>query len=367
MCTVFIIMGNAGYNIFMKISRVVEYGFFFILLGVSAYMVWLIFQPFVSALALSAIIVTICYPLYKRIRAITPKKSKSLAALSTTILVLVVIVIPLAILSSMIAREVISFYDMLSAGQQLSIESGFDNIESVIAGFIPGFELNITEQLQEIVAWFTGNLAAIFAGTVSTLFTFMIAMIGSFYFFRDGKDFLELIVKISPLPDHEDKIIFKRMALAVRGVAVGTLLVAIVQGVLVALGFAVVGIDRVVLWGTVTAVLAVIPGIGTGFVTFPAIFYLLYNGQLVAGIALTIWSVFVVGLIDNILGPYLMSRGNPMHPFIILISVLGGLALFGPVGFIVGPVIVTLFLVLLEIYSQYIIQEQRPSPKDVAE
>ena len=202
---------------------------------------------------------------------------------------------------------------------------------------------------------------------MSTIFIFIISLIASFYFFRDGKEFLQLIIKASPLPDHEDRIIFKRMAQAVRGVATGTLLVAMIQGVVVALGLAFAGFDRFVLWGTVAAVLAVIPGIGTGFVTFPAVFYLIYNGQLLFAVLLTVWSVFIVGLIDNILGPYLMTRGNPMHPFIILISVLGGLSLFGPVGFIVGPVIVTMFLVLLEIYSQYIVQEQRPSEQEAEE
>ena len=345
----------------MKINRIVEYSFFFILLALSGYMVWLIAKPFISALALSAIIVTICYPLYKRIRKITPKRNKSVAALITTLLVLIVVIIPVATISSLVVAEVINFYQDLSGGQTLTIEDSFNRVEGMIQTFVPGFDISLTEQLRQLMEWFTGNLTQIFAGTLSTIFIFVISLIGSFYFFRDGKDFIKLLIKVSPLPDKEDQIIFKRMAQAVRSVATGTLLVAVIQGILVAIGFSFVGIDRVILWGSVTSVVAIIPGVGTGLITFPAVFWLLYTGQIVPAIAMAIWAAFVVGMVDNIVGPYLMSRGNKLHPFIILISVLGGISLFGPIGFIVGPVIVTLFMVLLEIYNQYIVQEQLPS------
>lgn len=358
---VLLFLYGSAYNDSMQIQRIVEYSFFFILLALSGYMVWLIAQPFISALALSAIIVTICYPLYKRIRKVTPKRNKSVAAFLTTILVLILVIIPVLTVSSLVVAEVIHFYQDLSGGEPLSIEESFTQVENIVQTFVPGFDINLTDQLKQLMEWFTGNLTQIFAGTLSTIFVFVISLIGSFYFFRDGKDFIELLIKISPLPEKEDRVIFKRMAQAVRSVATGTLLVAFIQGTLVAIGFAFVGIDRVILWGSVTAVVAIIPGIGTGLITFPAVFWLLYTGQIIPAVALAIWAAFVVGMVDNIVGPYLMSRGNKMHPFIILISVLGGISLFGPIGFIVGPVIVTLFLVLLEIYNQYLVQEQLPS------
>ncbi len=347
----------------MKINRIVEYSFFFILLGLSGYMVWLIAAPFISALALSAIITTICYPLYKRVRQITPKRNKSLAAFATTVFVFAGIIIPIVTLSSLVVGEVVSFYQELSEGRELSIESYFTQAEKLVQGLLPGFDVNLTEQLKQLFEWFAGNLTQIFASTLSTIFVFVISLVGSFYFFRDGKEFIELLIKISPLPEKEDQIILKRMAQAVRSVATGTLLVAIIQGALVSIGLAFVGVDNVILWGSIAAVSAVIPGVGTSLVTFPTIFWLLYTGQYVPAIGLAVWAAFVVGLVDNILGPYLMSRGNKMHPFIILISVLGGLSLFGPLGFIVGPMIVALFLVLLEIYSQYIAEEKPASTR----
>lgn len=347
----------------MQLSRVVEYVFFFGLLGVAGYVVWLMTAPFLSALALSAIIVTICQPLYNHILHLVPRQNRSVAAFLSTMIVLVVVVIPLVLVSSLVVREIVSFYQDLETNN-LSIESTITSLENTVQGMVPGFQLDLTEQLRASAEWFTGNLGAIFAGTVSTIFVFFISLLGSFYFFRDGKELLQLVIKASPLPDHEDEIIFARMAKAVRAVAVGTLLVAMIQGTLVAVGFTLFGIDRAILWGSIASVGALMPGIGTTIVTAPAVIYLFFTGELVSAVGLLIWSVLIVGLVDNLIGPYLMSRGNNLHPFIILIAVLGGISLFGPIGFIIGPVVVTLFLVLLEIYNQYIVQEQRISESD---
>lgn len=348
----------------MQLSRVVEYVFFFGLLALSGYMVWLIMAPFLTALALSAIIVTICHPLYERIKQRSPKQNKSIAAFITTMLVLVVIVIPLLLISSLVVREIVSFYQDLDTNN-LSIQDNIAALEGTIQNIVPGYQIDLTQQLKFTAEWLTGNLGAIFAGTLSTVFIFFISLIGSFYFFRDGRELLQVVIKASPLPDHEDQIIFERMARAVRAVATGTLLVAIIQGSLVAIGFSIFGIERAILLGSIASLGALIPGVGTTIVTAPAIIFLFFTGEVVSGVGLLIWSILIVGLVDNLIGPYLMSRGNKLHPFIILISVLGGISLFGPIGFVVGPVIVTLFLVLLEIYNQYIVQEQRVSEADI--
>jgi predicted PurR-regulated permease PerM len=342
----------------MKLSRVVEYVFFFALLALAGYMVWLIMAPFISALALSVIIVTICHPLYVRIKKFVPRQNKSLAAFATTMFVLTAVVIPLILISSLVVREIVNFYQDLDAGG-LAIQSALTSLELSIQSYVPGFHIDLAEQIKNTAQWLTGNIGAIFAGTLSTIFIFFISLIGSFYFFRDGKELLELLIKASPLPDREDNIIFERLARAVRSVATGTVLVAIIQGTLVAIGFSVFGIQRAILWGSIASVGALMPGIGTTIVTAPAIIYLFFTGQLVSGIGLLIWSMFMVGLIDNLIGPYLISRGNNLHPFIILLSVLGGISLFGPIGFILGPVVITLFMVLLELYNQYILKEKR--------
>lgn len=347
----------------MSIGRVIEYVFFFLILAGAGYLLWQVFSPFVSALALSIIIVTICYPLYELIQRYVYRNNKSLAAALTTIIVVIIGIVPLVFISSVFIRELVSFYQTLGTGQDLSIDKHLNYAEDVIRVYLPDFHLNLTEQLKQSTEWFVLNIGTIFASTVSTIFLVFIALIGSFYFFRDGKELLGFITKISPLPDREDQIILSRLAKAVRGVTMGVVLVSLIQGILAAVGFTIFGIDRAVLWGAVAAILSMIPGVGTLAIMVPAIIYLVLTKAVFSAIGLAVWALLMMILVDNMLGPHLMSRGHNMHPFLILLSVLGGISLFGPIGFIVGPVIVTLFIVLLEIYDQYIVKDGRKSKK----
>ncbi len=337
-------------------NRIVEYVFFFGFMAIVTYILWEMLAPFVSALALSAIIVTICYPLYERILKYAPRQNKTFAALTTTLVVLLAVVFPLFFIASSLVNQALSLYNETSVGGAGFVQS-LSSAEEQIAKYVPGFELNLTEYIKQASAWLAGNVGAIFAGTASTVFLFFIALIGSFYLFRDGKEFTKKLVVISPLPDEEDERILERMAVAVRSVAMGTVLVALIQGALAALGLAVTGFENYMLLGTIAALGALIPGVGTSIVLVPSILYLFFTGSIVPGIVLTIWATLAVGLIDNLLGPYLMSRGNPLHPFVVLLSVLGGIAFFGPIGFIVGPVVVSLFVVLLELYTLHISEQ----------
>ncbi len=343
----------------MSIGRIVEYVFFFVLLLGAGILVWQIMAPFATAVALSVIIVTICYPLYERMLKIAYKGNKSLAAAMATLVVVFIIVLPLVFLSSLFARELIAFYQTLGAGQELTIERYVSIFENSVKNYIPGFELNLTEQIRDSAEWLVGNIGAIFAGTVSTLLIIVISLFGSFYFFRDGREFLKMLIKISPLSDRDDEAIIHRLAMAVRSVATGVVLLALLQGTLAGIGFALFGIDQAVLWGAVTSLMAMIPGVGTFVVMAPAIIFLFLTSTTFNAVGLLIWGVVMVGMVDNLLGPHLMSRGNNLHPFIILLSVLGGISAFGPLGFIVGPVIITLFMALLEVYSQYLAKDAK--------
>jgi predicted PurR-regulated permease PerM len=340
-------------------ARVVEYAFFFVILLLSGYLVWQVIAPFFSALALSLIIVTLCYPLYERILRLTPWHSRNIAALFSTLIVVFSIILPLVLVSLVLAREMVSFYHALGAGQEFFVERSVDYVEEAVRKYIPDFELNFTDQIRRVAEWFAHNLGHIVGGTVAAVFFFLISFIGSFFFFRDGKELLRVFVKISPLPDKKSYIILERIAQSIRSVIAGVVLVSLIQGILAAIGFTLFGIPRGILWGSLAAVAALIPGVGTAVIAVPAIAYLFFIGETVNAFGLLLWSLTVVALVDNLLGPYLMSRGNNLHPFIILISVLGGLSFFGPIGFVVGPVILTLFMVLLEVHHQYIKEEFR--------
>mgnify|MGYP005849425789 CR=1 FL=1 len=335
----------------MSLSRVVEYAFFFGLLLVVGYFVWLIFAPFLPALALSAVVVTICYPLYVKLKKVLPGNKETISAALMTLLAVVVIIIPVFFVSSVVIGEVYSFYQVLGQDDSGLFFTYINDLENLFESYIPGFELNIAEQIRQGSQWFVSNLGTIFAGTASTVFLFFISIIGIFYCFRDGARFTTWLVKISHLAYTDDTVILNLLATAVRSVVTGVVLVSIIQGIIAAAGFSLFGIERAVLWASVAAIAALLPGIGTSVIMIPAIVFLFFTGSLVNAIGLLVWAIIAVIVVDNFIGPYLMSRGNNLHPFVILLSVLGGITLFGPIGFVVGPVILSLFMVLLEIYS----------------
>ncbi len=337
----------------MVMNRIVEYVFFFGFMAIVAYLVWEMLQPFVSALALSAIVVTICYPLYTRILRFMPKKNETLAALVTTVTVMAIVFVPLFFLASSLVNEALSIYSQ-SNGRAGGFEQSVVKLENSLQNYIPGLELNAATYAKEGASWLALHVGAIFASTASTIFLFFIAMIGSFYLFRDGRHFTRQVIAISPLPQAQDELILHRLAVAVRSVATGTLAVALIQGTLTGFGLWLFGFERAVLWGTLAAVGALVPGVGTSIIFVPAIIFLIISESYMLAVGLAVWGMLAVGLIDNLLGPYLMSRGNSLHPFVILLAVLGGMSVFGPIGFIIGPVIVSLLKVLLELYAAHL-------------
>ena len=337
----------------MHHTRAVEFAFFFGALGIVGYLVLQIFAPFVTALALSAIIVVICYPLYEFILKYFSRNNTSIAALLTTVVAFTVVVLPIFFISSLLVHEFLSFYRTIDVSSQMPLDNTLNGIEAKLQAYIPGFDLNVAEQLKSSVGWFTKNIGLIFAGTISFVFAFFIALLGSFYLFRDGKKLINWFVSVSPLKDSEDTEILNRVADSIRSVATGTVLVSIIQGVVAAVGFSIFGIERAILWGSIAALGGLLPGIGTAGIMIPAVAYLFFTGAMGNAIGLMIWGIAAIVIVDNLIGPYLMSRGSNIHPFVVLVSVLGGVALFGPIGFILGPVCISLFMVLLEIYGVY--------------
>lgn len=332
---------------------VFQQGFFLALLILSGLIMWHLFAPFINSLAAAAIITTICYPIYDVILSKITKGRASLAALLALGVVFLIVILPLTILSSFILREAISVYSLFNSTANFQFMDFLEKIQTQIQVFVPEFSLDIGSIVQQTAQFVVDHLVSFFAGTASTLFLFFIVLLGCYYFFKDGKYFTSYLVKLSPLRDTDDSRIISRLALAIRSVAIGTISVAIIQGILTSVGLFIAGFDRAILFGCIAAIGALVPGVGTTIVLIPAIIFLFVTGAHIMAIFLIVWGVLAVGLIDNILGPQLMSRGNKVHPFLLLLSVLGGIALLGPIGFILGPVILNLFLVLIELYYEH--------------
>ena len=325
-------------------------------------LVFFIFKPFFYALVLAIVFAIVFRPLHKKMLTLT-RDRKGLAAFLATISVLIVVVVPLAFLGIQIFQEATGLYSSLAQNggatdplrqsfSEASLFRGVGDILQSLARFspVPIDSLDINQYLKQGLSWLLQHLGSLFANVAKAIMGVFIFLVALYYLFKDGHKLKKAVVALSPLRDIYDETIFSKLALAINSVIRGSLTVALVQGILTAVGFAIFGVPNATLWGSVAAIAALIPGIGTALVLLPAIFYLFFNGETFFAVGLFLWGMTAVGLIDNFLGPKLVERGIRLHPFLILLSILGGIGFFGPLGFLLGPLVLSLFFVLLEIY-----------------
>jgi predicted PurR-regulated permease PerM len=233
-------------------------------------------------------------------------------------------------------------------------------IETKVNKILPaGMTLDINKKTTEFVSFISNNIANIFTATISAFFSFLLTLLIIFYFLKDGAQWRKAIIVLSPLGDKDDEKIIKRLAQAVNGVIKGSLFIALIQGVLLGFGLWLFGISNGALWGVVAAITSLIPTLGTSLVSIPAIVFLFATGNTTSAIGLLIWAGIMVGMIDNFLGPLIVGRKIKISSLVILFSVLGGIALVGPVGILVGPLTVSLLYTLISIYRNEFKENQQ--------
>jgi predicted PurR-regulated permease PerM len=336
----------------MTKPNLAELIFLWTLFAITGFLAFGIMQPYFSALFLAAVFAVLFSSWYRHALKVLRGK-ETYAALLTVLLVLCLILLPLMLLGVLLFQEVFTIYGMLTG--EGTLISAFNKITDAITQymrtFIPSFtiDVDITAYAKSALTWIAIHLNTFFTEILSFMFQILLIIIAMFFFLRDGEKLHAFAVKLSPLADTYDEGIIMKLELAIASIIKGTLVTAVVQGVLVGLGFTIFGIPNPVLWGSISVVASLIPVVGTSLITIPAGIGLLFAGHVGPGIGLLIWAFFV-GSIDNFIRPFLIKRGVDVHPFLILLSVLGGLAYFGPVGFIAGPIVIAFFFVLLEIY-----------------
>ena len=315
---------------------------------------------FGEALLLAAVFSGVVYPLYHWFQNAMGGRN-TLASLMTLLTSVIVILIPLIFLLGLIAEQAVEVAKEVRPWieQQLSA-SGQD--ELALPGWVPfadrlePYRDDIMAKLGEFAgnvgAFLGSSLARLSEGTVVFFLNLFVMLYAMFSFLINGPALLNRIMGYAPL-SQADKEEMLRVGLSVsRATVKGTLIIGIIQGTLGGLGFAVVGIEAAVFWGAVMAVLSILPGIGATLIWAPAVIYLLMTGQTLPGIGLLVWSAGVVGTIDNVLRPTLVGRDTQMPDLLILLSTLGGLALFGASGLVLGPILAALFMTVLAVYSR---------------
>jgi len=188
-------------------------------------------------------------------------------------------------------------------------------------------------------------------GTVHFVFMAFVMLYSMFFFFLDGDKFMKKILYYLPLNSNDENHMLEKFTSVTRATLKGTLLIGLLQGGLAGLAFFVVGIPNAVFWGTIMAVLSIIPSVGSALVWFPTAIILMANGQMAAGIGLIIFCGVLVGSLDNLLRPILVGKDTKLHELMIFLSTLGGIFMFGIVGIFIGPIIASLFVAIWEMYG----------------
>lgn len=314
---------------------------------------FVIFKPFVFALILAIVFATVFDPLHNKILSFT-KGRKGLAAVLSTSSVLIIVIAPLTFLGIQIFQEATQLYtSLITNGGATYLSQDLTQTIKNLAQLSPtpvDFSIDVNQYVKQGLSWLLQHLGPLFANIAKALLGTFIFLIALYYLFKDGHKFKAAVVTLSPLEDIHDRAIFDKLTLAINSVVRGNLTVAVVQGVLTAIGFAIFGVPNAALWGSVAAIAALIPGVGTALVFLPAVLYMFFTGEIFNTVGLLIWGVVAVGLIDNVLGPKLVEQGMRLHPFLILLSILGGIGFFGPLGFLLGPLVLSLLFALVDIY-----------------
>ncbi len=329
--------------------------FFIGLLIIVMVLAFFIFKPFISTIAVAGMLAVIIHPFHERFTRML-KGHVAIAALLSVVFAAVCILVPLTFIGTQVFMETRELYLSLTSNSG----NYFGLIDSLITqplrAFIPDFNLDLSSYLQQALGWIVGNLGILFSGTVQTILHLFLGFIALYYFLKDGPRFTQAIIELSPLSDNFDRAILQRLVTAVNSVVKGSLLIALIQGLLSGFGFWIFGVPSPALWGTMAAIGALIPGVGTTIVIIPAVLYLYFSGHAIEAVGLLLWGATAVGLIDNLLHPQLVGKGANIHPLFVLFSVLGGITLFGPMGFFLGPLVLSLLYALVDIYRMLILK-----------
>lgn len=324
----------------------------FIGLTVSGLAMLAIARPFFVGLFLALTVAIIARPLHRRIAKII--SNTTLQTIATMLIILIVIGTPIAIVGNELVNQAQNAYQSyLLPEEGETITTTSQAIVTEITDRLPGSQL-ITFDLaiakEKVLTWLTDNINKLFSSAVSVAINTFIFLFALFYLIRDGHILKKTLYELSPLSATNSEQIVKRFEQTVHSVVIGSLVVALIQGGITTIGLLIFGVPEAFLLGSAAVIAALIPGVGPSIIMLPAAVFLYFSGHTIPAAGLAIWSIAIVGTIDNIIRPFLIERGLKIHPFLILISVIGGLIVLGPIGFLAGPIVLSFFLALTDIY-----------------
>lgn len=317
--------------------------------------------PFLKPLLLGALLAGLFRTLYQWVTWRLGDR-RSLGAVVTLLILFILVVGPISVFLGVVVQQALNISDQAIpwVRQHLGSASTFNAHDWLVQKFpaladhVPSQEelvQNVGAAAKGAGALLVAAASRMTAGTAGFLLDLFIMIYAMFFFFKDGEKILEQIFYYVPLSHEDEALMLQRFTSITRATVKGTLVVGVIQGTLAGIAFWVAGIGGAAFWGTLMTILSIVPGIGAALIWVPAVIYLFITGQVLAGTLLLGWCAAVVGTIDNILRPILVGKDARMPDLLILVGTLGGLFLFGPIGFIVGPIVCGLFLTVWTIYG----------------
>ena len=331
------------------------------LLALVLYFCFRILQPFLMPIFLALILSTLLAPVYDVLRE-RLKGRQSLAALLVCLGLTAAILIPVLFLGMSLVGEAADAYQKLKDPEAVSkMEAWLDPAQNPVLSranaWLPSslrlenlqLGSRLTAQAQQIGIAALGIATAFATGVFGFLTDYFFMAVVLFFLLRDSAYFAESIRAISPLSEEDEAMFMETFRVVTRATVVGNLLTALTQGTVSGLIFLFLGLPNPILWGAITALLSLVPLIGTALVWIPWTIYLFAAGFPVKAIIFLIIQIVVVGGIDNILRPLFMGSGVKMHTLLIFFSILGGIAYFGILGMFIGPLIFAMAIALVEV------------------
>jgi len=328
-----------------------EKNFLFILLIIVSIVAILILYPFLTVFILSAAFSVILYPVYLWIKKHTYKQIPWIASILTIITFLIVLCIPLFLVGTAVFEQTQdAYYSIVANG---GADNFINKVDNSINRILPeGFSFDTKTKIENLMESFASNIASIFTSTFQTVLMFTIMILTMYYMLKDGEKWERGLIKILPLSDQNASDILSNLTKSINRVLKGSFIIAIAQGILAFIGFTIFGIPHAAIWAVVASIASFIPTLGTSIVSVPAIVYLFLSGMQLQAIGLLLWSVLLISTIDNLLNPYIISKDSEIPPIFILFSILGGISLIGPIGILIGPLVLSLLYTLICIYKK---------------
>ncbi|MBU0556013.1 MAG: AI-2E family transporter [Alphaproteobacteria bacterium] len=335
-------------------TRTIEDHFFLALVVLITVAFGLIIEPYFLAILWGVIIAILFQPVHREILGIMPRR-RSTAAAITLLLIIALVIVPALLLTIALIQEASIYYGRIQSGE-INFARLFDDLRASMPTwsetYLERYGLDnfdaAQERLREAVAnsfqFIAAQAVNIGQGAFSLFVALTVMLYLTYFLLRDGDELAERVISRTPLRAGPRRELLRQFVLVIRATVKGSIIVAIVQGLIGGVVFWMLGVEGALLWGVLMGFFSLLPAVGTGLVWVPVAIYLFVSGSMVQAFILVFCGLFVIGLVDNILRPILVGRDTRMPDYVVLITTLGGLQLFGFSGLVIGPVIAALFI-----------------------